>query len=418
MADQSIRRVAFETARLQLARVHGSTGQARETGFRLVTQVVADALKLERVGIWMFEDSRRQLVCQTQFIRSRRTYEAGQRLHVEQFPTYFAALEQRRALPAEDARTHPQMAELARPYLIPNQIVSMLDAPIIRQGQVVGVICHETVGNPHSWTQSEVDFAGSAGDIVALILEQAERVELEAALALQTKQRLENSKLDALARMARTVAHDMNNLLAVVLGVADEAREMDCPHCREHAQSLSGAAEVGSRLVQRLFELGGRHAPLTVPVDLGTVVQQMESALRTLVGRAIALRVRVDARKPTVLMARDELEQVVLNLVVNARDASRPDGHIEVVVREPVRDDDLPPDRLVLEVIDDGTGMDERTRTHLFEPYFTTKPGGNGLGLAIVYNVARRAGGTVQVASEPGTGSVIQVVLPRHLAAR
>ena len=111
-------------------------------------------------------------------------------------------------------------------------------------------------------------------------------------------------------------------------------------------------------------------------------------------------------------MARDELEQVVLNLVVNARDASRPDGRIEVVVREPVKDDDLPPDRLVLEVIDDGTGMDERTRAHLFEPYFTTKAGGSGLGLAIVYNVARRAGGTVQVASEPGTGSVVQVVLP------
>ena len=105
-------------------------------------------------------------------------------------------------------------------------------------------------------------------------------------------------------------------------------------------------------------------------------------------------------------MARDELEQVILNLVVNARDACRPGGRIEVVVREPVKDDDLPPDRLVLEVIDDGTGMDERTRAHLFEPYFTTKPGGTGLGLAIVYNVARRAGGTVQVASEPGTGSV------------
>jgi signal transduction histidine kinase len=418
MADQSIRRVAFETARLQLARVRGSTGQVREAGFRLITQVVADALKLERVGVWMFEDSRRRLVCNTQFVRSRRDYEAGQVLHVEQFPAYFAALEQRRALPAEDARTHPQTGELATPYLIPNHIVSMLDAPIIRQGQVVGVICHETVDTRHSWTQAEVDFAGSAADIAALILEQAERVELEAALAVQARQRLESSKLEALARMARTVAHDMNNLLAVVVGVADEAKELDCPHCREHAQSLHGAAEVGGRLVQRLFELGGRQAPVAAPVELGVVVREMESALRTLVGKAIALTVRIEARRPEVLMPRDELEQVVLNLVVNARDASRPDGRIEVVVREPVKDDDLPPDRLVLEVIDDGTGMDERTKAHLFEPYFTTKVGGSGLGLAIVYNVARRAGGMVQVASEPGTGSVVQVVLPRHLATR
>ena len=418
MAEQSIRRVAFETARLQLARVRGSTGQVRDTGFRLITQVVADALKLERVGVWLFEDSRRRLVCHTQYVRSRSVYEAGQVLHVEQFPSYFAALEQRRALPADDARTHPQTAELTRPYLIPNRIMSMLDAPIIRQGQVVGVICHEAVDTLHSWTQSEVDFAGSAADIAALIMEQAERLELEAALALQTRQRLENSKLDALARMARTVAHDMNNLLAVVVGVADEAKAMKCSHCLEHAQSLHGAAEVGSRLVQRLFELGGRHGPVTTPVDVGVVLHEMEPALRTLVGKAIGLSVRIDARRPGVLMARDELEQVILNLVVNARDATGPEGRIEVVVREPVKDDDLPPDRLVLEVIDDGSGMDERTKAHLFEPYFTTKPGGSGLGLAIVYNVARRAGGTVQVASEPGTGSVVQVVLPRHLAAR
>jgi signal transduction histidine kinase len=418
MVDQSIRRVAFETARLQLARVRGSTGQVREAGFRLITQVVADALNLERVGIWMFEDSRRKLACNIQYVRSLRAYESGQTLHVEQFPAYFAALEHRRALPADDARTHPQTAELAKSYLIPNQIVSMLDAPIIRQGQVVGVICHETVAEPHSWTQSEVDFAGSAADIAALILEQAERVELEAALALQTRQRLENSKLEALARMARTVAHDMNNLLAVVVGVADEARESDCPHCREHAQALQGAAEVGTRLVRRLFDMGGRHPPVTDPVNVGAVVQQMESALRTLVGKEISLVARVTASKPDVLMARDELEQLILNLVVNARYACRPGGRIEVLVREPVKDDDLPADRLVLEVIDDGTGMDDRTRAHLFEPYFTTKPGGTGLGLAIVYNVARRAGGTVQVASEPGTGSVIQVVLPRHLAPR
>jgi signal transduction histidine kinase len=418
MADQEIRRVAFETARLQLARVRGSTGKVRDTAFRLVTQVVADALKSERVGIWMFEAAGRRLVCEVQFVRSGRSYEAGQVLLVEQYPRYFAALEQRRALPADDARTHPITSELAESYLVPNRIVSMLDAPIIRDGRVVGVICQETVGEARVWTQAEVDFAGSVADIVALLLEQGERVELEAALGLQAQQRLEASKLEAVGRMARTVAHDLNNLMAVVIGVADEASHGSCPSCQRHAQSLTGAAEVGTRLVRRLFDVGGRDLADATSVDVAKVLHDMTPALRTLVGRAIALDVVADARRPEVQVPRAELEQVILNLVVNARDAVKPDGRIEVRLREPVKDDDLPADRLVLEVSDDGAGMDEHTRSHLFEPYFTTKPQGTGLGLAIVSGVARRAGGCVQVASQPGQGSIIQVVLPRHLGGR
>ena len=427
MGEQDNRRVAFETARLKLARVRLSAGKALDTGFRLVTQVAADALQVERVGIWMFESAHRRLACQIQFNRSQRRWDEGPVLQVEQYPNYFAVLEQCRALPVDDARSHPATAELRTRYLEPNGIVSMLDAPIIREGRVVGVICHETVDVARHWTQAEIDFAGSAADIAALIFEQAERVELEAALKLQSEQRLESEKLEALGRLARNVAHDLNNLLTVVLGVAHEACQGATDECRQLGQTLKSGTELGQRLVNRLFELGRREADVVSPVDLATVLRAMAPALRTLLGAGpegssgVDLQIRIDGGPFKLLVARDELEQTVLNLVVNARDAVTARagkragrGRIEVRLREPGIDDELPGDRVVLEVSDDGIGMDAHTRAHLFEPYFTTKPSGNGLGLAIVYAVVKRAGGTIQVASEQGRGSVIQVVLPRH----
>jgi two-component system cell cycle sensor histidine kinase/response regulator CckA len=242
-------------------------------------------------------------------------------------------------------------------------------------------------------------------------------------LKVQAELRLETQKLEALGRMGRAVAHDLNNLLMVVLSTAEEARESNCPHCNSHAQTLLKAGEVGQRLVRRLFELGGRDGLGELsPLDVGAVLQGLGAPLRSLAGLSIdlSLEVRSDAR---VRIPQAELEQLILNLVVNARDAingadKSGGGQLTVSLRDPTLDDDLPPDRVVLEVSDTGAGMDERTRAHLFEPYFTTKPDGSGLGLAIVYGIVKRAGGAVDVASAPDAGSTFRVSLPRELPPR
>jgi signal transduction histidine kinase len=112
------------------------------------------------------------------------------------------------------------------------------------------------------------------------------------------------------------------------------------------------------------------------------------------------------------------VERILFNLVANARDAISDTGKVEIVVRQPEPEDELPPDVLVLEVSDDGCGMDARTRAHLFEPYFTTKTQGHGLGLATVYGIVTRAGGSIDVASAVGEGSCFRVVLPRPVEAQ
>jgi two-component system, cell cycle sensor histidine kinase and response regulator CckA len=424
--QQIARGVAFESARLRLARVRLSCGETRDAGLRLIAQVVAEAVRVERVGVWLFEDGGRGLRCHAQYRLTDGRFEAGQLLESRHYPRYLAELQQRRALVADDARTHLVTSELATRYLVPNSIVSMLDAPIIRDGRVVGVICHESPV-PRRWLQTEVDFAGSAGDLVALLMEQAARIELEAALKLRSQNRMESQKMEALGRMGRAVGHDLNNLLMVVLSTSEEARRSDCPTCVADAEILRNAAEVGQRLVKRLFEVGGGSSgpgPTTLePVAADEVLRDLVPGLRALAGHDI--EVTVDVRTGArVRLPQDELEQVILNLVVNARDAinavnhrnpgiAHPSGRLTVSLWEPRPDERMPPGRVVLEVSDTGSGMDASTQAHVFEPYFTTKPEGSGLGLSIVYGIVKRAGGAIDVASAPGVGSTFRVMLLR-----
>lgn len=406
----SSRRVAFESARLKLARVQLQGASALDTAFRLVTQSVCDAVQVERAGIWFFENVGARLVCKEMFLLSRREHTSGAELHSETFPHYLQALAERRAIVADDARSHEDTRELAHEYLEPNGITSMLDAPIIRRGQVVGVVCQEHVGPLRRWQPAEIDFAGSVGDLVALILEQAERAELEAALKLELERRLEAQKLEALAHLARAVAHDFNNVLGMCLAIATgHAKAGLGPSCERAGQEVRDAVEIGARLVAKLLDVGRRQAS-EQSVDPADVIEGLMTALRALTGPQIDVTARI-RDTGAVRVSRADLERILINLVANSRDAVGESGHVEIVLRASEPDDDAA-GALILEVSDDGRGMDAETRAHLFEPYFTTKEEGHGLGLATVYGIVQRAGGSVAAASERDTGTTIRVVLP------
>lgn len=406
----TIKRAAYETARLKLAHVQLASGQCLKTGYGLITQTAADALEVDRVGIWFLRDQDRELVCHAQFERRNRQHTSGAVLSAREFPAYMRALTERRAIVVDQALGHPTTAELATTYLIPNRIESMLDAPIIRGDRVVGIVCHERQHVAKPWSQREIDFAGSVADITALMLEQSDRVELEAALKIQTEERLHQQKLDALALLARSVAHDLNNVLSVFMVAASEVQDSGLT---EVADSMSGAVEAGRHLSNRLFEVGGRGTVEVTSTDVGKVIQRLQTALRSLATRRVRLNVDIRDRKARVQIAEGDIERILFNMVANARDAISGEGSVNVVVRCPESEPDVPPDFVILEVSDDGCGMDARTRSHLFEPYFTTKPDGHGLGLATVYGIVRRAGGNIDVASEPRRGASFRISVPR-----
>jgi signal transduction histidine kinase len=278
------------------------------------------------------------------------------------------------------------------------------------------VVCHEHVGPARKWTDRELEFASSVADMVALVFEQADRLELEAALQHQTEQRLEHQKVEALGRMACAVAHDFNNVLATIQLSLSLLADADDASTQKLMEEMCSMIEVGRRLTQQLLTFGrsGDDAPAAAAIDLRQVIARMEPMLRTAVSRSVALELQLSTQDARVVAVESQLEQVVLNLCLNARDAMQGrGGTITVRLREPCDADDVAPDCVVLEVCDTGVGMNEAVSARIFEPFFTTKQAGTGLGLAAVHGIVRRAGGVVRVQSKPGNGTTMLVALPR-----
>jgi len=196
-------RRAFETARLRLARMSSLGAASLASVFREITAVAADTLGVERVGIWLFVDDHRAIRCFHLYERSKLAYSEGAVIYGVDVPTYFAALLERRDVAAEDARTHPLTRELAKPYLEPLGITSMLDAPIYRDGRVCGVVCHEHVGARRRWSIEDRDFAASVADNVALQFATAARAEAE---TMARGLRHEMSELRRLRELSRVAA--------------------------------------------------------------------------------------------------------------------------------------------------------------------------------------------------------------------
>ncbi|MBI3789964.1 MAG: response regulator [Gemmatimonadetes bacterium] len=237
--------------------------------------------------------------------------------------------------------------------------------------------------------------------IVLNVRDVSERERLE-------EQLRQSQKMDAVGRLAGGIAHDFNNILAAVMANAQLLRETtDGPE----AMDIEDAARRGAALTRQLLQFSRGEAPAPGPVAVGDVVHGMAPMLRRLITRDIALDFDVATTDAVVWVDRGQLEQVVLNLVVNARDAMPEGGTLRIMAG-------VDGGRAVLEVTDTGIGMDEHTRVRVFEPFFTTKPRGRGtgLGLATVYGIVSKAGGEIEVESSPGKGTTMRVRLPLAVA--
>jgi C4-dicarboxylate-specific signal transduction histidine kinase len=394
----------FETARLALARIRvDGRKQCVETAQR-AARVCAQALSVERVGVWLIEDDAKKLRCWAQYTASTDSMGGVETLDTAAFPAYFRAVTERRAIVADDARTDPATAELTDSYLVPHGITSMLDAPLYRDGKVTGIVCHEHVGPPRHFTEREVDFACSVADMVASTFEQAQRRELEAELRDKAARASSQAQLDELSRLSRSVAHDFTNVLTGVGLISQQLRRL--PAVAELGKELGDLVGVGTRLCAELAEQQ-QFGDDGVRTRADQVLREMRSMLTSLVRDSGSLTVE-NGPEVQLTIRRTHLEQILLNLVVNARDALKPGGTVSVRLRN-----DGPDGFAVLEVVDDGSGMPPEIVAHIFEPYFTTKRSGSGLGLATVRELVHDAGGRIAVVSKPGDGTTFTVTLPR-----
>jgi CheY-like chemotaxis protein len=219
------------------------------------------------------------------------------------------------------------------------------------------------------------------------------------------------------------VAHDFNNLLTAIIGfsaLAEDDLPEDSP-ARPSLAQVRRSAEQAASLTRQLLAFGRRQLLQLEPVDLNEVVRQMEPILRRLIGEDVTVIAEYGEPMPIIDADRTQLQQILLNLAVNARDAMPGGGHLTIRtgrLRAAARIDggpDLPPGEYVwLEVRDTGEGIPPETIDRIFEPFFTTKAfgQGTGLGLSTVYGIAKQSGGDVMVTSSPGMGAIFRVLLP------
>jgi two-component system cell cycle sensor histidine kinase/response regulator CckA len=234
----------------------------------------------------------------------------------------------------------------------------------------------------------------------------------------------QSERLESLGQLAGGVAHDFNNLLGVILNYATFVAERtgDDPAAHADVEQIRAAAERGARLTRQLLIVGRRDAIQPAVLDLNAIVADIRDLLSRSIGEHVHLDVRSAEQLPTIRVDRGQIEQVLLNLAVNARDAMPGGGRLTIATQVAELDDDFirlhPGARagrhVELSVSDTGMGIAPDVADHIFEPFFTTKPKGQGtgLGLATVYGIVTEAGGSLSVYSEVGMGTTFRVLLP------
>ncbi|HTV60231.1 MAG TPA: PAS domain S-box protein [Verrucomicrobiae bacterium] len=354
--------------------------------------------------------------------------EARLRVIIEQLPAVLWTVD-------NDLRiTSALGAGLTRLGLKPNQLLgkSLFDYFETADQSVLPIAAHRRAmaGEPVTF-QSEwkganyachvEPFRGADGSLqgaICMSLDVTDRKQLE-------EQLRQAQKMEAVGRLAGGIAHDFNNLLMVIQGYADLLmdRMRDGDPSRKNAEQIQTAAQRATSLTRQLLAFSRKQILAPKVLNIYSVVTDMEKILRRLIGEDIQLECSTAPDLGLVKADRSQIEQVILNLAVNARDAMPQGGRLTVETANVELDASFshppavlaPGKYVMLAVTDNGCGMDSETQAHIFEPFFTTKEKGKGtgLGLATVYGIVKQSGGYVWVYSEPGRGTSFKIYLPR-----
>jgi two-component system, cell cycle sensor histidine kinase and response regulator CckA len=235
----------------------------------------------------------------------------------------------------------------------------------------------------------------------------------------------QSQKMEAIGQLAGGIAHDFNNLLTAIGGFSDLglSRLADGDPLRHDLEQIQRATQRAAALTRQLLAFSRKQVLLPTVVDLNVIVTEMEKMFRRLIGEDIALHTSLERGLGSIKADRGQIEQVIMNLVVNARDAMPYGGNISITTEAIQLRGDHGPQKLMLPggpyvlltISDTGIGMDEQTMTRIFEPFFTTKETGKGtgLGLSTVYGIIEQSGGSILVVSEVGRGTTFKVYLPK-----
>ncbi|MBI2061514.1 MAG: PAS domain S-box protein [Nitrospirae bacterium] len=291
--------------------------------------------------------------------------------------------------------------------------------------QVVEEVPHDD--GPHHWLVTKYPIADRSGVpifIGGLAIDISERRRAEQQAHHLEEQLRHSQKMEALGRLAGGIAHDFNNLMTTVTGYSelllDRLGESD--PLRKYVEEIKGDGERATALTRQLLALSRRQVAEPREIELSAIVSNMENMLRRIIGEDVELHSSLRAGSGHIRADAGQVEQVVMNLVVNARDAMPQGGKLSIEARNMTLDSAYAAEHagvragryVMLAISDTGVGMTREVQSHLFEPFFTTKERGKGtgLGLSIVYGIVNQYGGHIGVYSEPGRGTTFKLFWP------
>jgi signal transduction histidine kinase len=400
--------------------------------FKPITERAARALEVERCSIWLFDADHSRIVCHDLFQFSKNAHSVGEVLSATDFPAYFNALTQQRAIAASDAAQDPRTREFGGLYLRQHGIASMLDAPIRLEGELIGIVCHEHVGTPRIWTPEEESFAGSIADFAALCVQNHQRNaalnalrESEARyrtlaeqLETQVAERTEHlqKSVSELESFCYSVSHDLRAPLRAMSGYSefliDDLPDLDAT-ARGYLQGIRDSAQKMDRLINDLLEYS-RLSNAELPsrsVDPAAAVDRAMQSLGSIIAERNA-RIERPSAYPPVLANPTALDQIFTNLIGNALKFVPKDQVPEIRIAVEQRDQ-----RIIFSIRDNGIGIRPEHAEKIFglfqRLHGASEFEGTGVGLAIVRRALDRMGGRVWLESEPGQGSTFFFELPK-----